>query len=278
MGIGAAGAAAVPLLGVSGPVGVLSVLTARPGEPDEAQRSLLRAVVAWAGARLEGLPGTPPGPGSATGTERAVRMGEPTAALSEAATSQDVVRAVADHVLPPFGADGLVLQVLEAGRLHVVGSAGYPQEFLRLVDGVPLETNVTVKDVVRTRTPRFIESRAEIYRRYPSLRQLNERSPKEAWAFLPMVASGRTTGLCVVSFSEPRSFSARAAARRPSVPYGPPLVRPAEPGVPGGATVAGPDGLSGTVRRPGRCVRRAPYGRAGRGWRGARRSGRRGAG
>ncbi|MCG7210087.1 ATP-binding SpoIIE family protein phosphatase [Streptomyces arenae] len=134
-------------------------------------------------------------------------MGELTVALAEALTSRDVLEAVATFVLPPFGADGLVFQLLEGGRLHVVGAAGYPQEFLDLVEGIPIAAHAPFHDAVRSRTPRFVGSLAELSRRYPTLRRLNEASPKEAWAFLPMLASGRVIGLCVVSFGEPRSFT-----------------------------------------------------------------------
>ncbi|WP_328505451.1 SpoIIE family protein phosphatase [Streptomyces sp. NBC_00391] len=209
LGVGASGTAAVPLPGADGPAGVLSVLTAEPGEPDETQRSLLRALAGWAGSRLGGGTGTSPasGPEAGAGRSRSVRMGELTAALAEAVTSRDVVRAVAEFVLAPFGADGLIFQVLEGDRLTVVGAAGYPQEYLGMVDGITLGAHAPIQDAVRTRTPLFIESRAEIAGRYPTLRRLNDASPKEAWAFLPMMASGRVIGLCVVSFSEPRSFS-----------------------------------------------------------------------
>ncbi|MGW2524634.1 ATP-binding SpoIIE family protein phosphatase [Streptomyces sp. NPDC001617] len=207
LGVGAGGTAAIPLPGAEGPVGVVTVLTARSGGPDEAQQSLLRAVAAWAGARLGGGPDVPSRPGPVAGVERSVLIGELTAALAEAVTSRDVVQAVAEYVLPPFGADGLVFQVLEGGRLHVAGAVGYPQEFLSVLDGVPLGAHATIDDVVRSRTPRFIESRAEIFRRYPTMGPVSEASPQEAWAFLPMLVSGRVIGLCVVSFSEPRSFS-----------------------------------------------------------------------
>ncbi|MYS23634.1 Serine phosphatase RsbU, regulator of sigma subunit [Streptomyces sp. DvalAA-14] len=207
LGIGASGTAAVPLLGADGPVGVLSVLTGAAGEPDETQRSFLRAIAAWAAARVHGVP-QPSAPGPVAMAERSILMGELTAALAEAVTAQDVVQAVADYVMPPFGADGLLVQVLnEDERLYAVGSAGYPEEFTRLMDGFPLSDYATVHDVARTRTPRFIESKAEYNRLYPSMSQVSVHSPKEAWAFLPMIASGRTIGLCTVSFSEPRPFS-----------------------------------------------------------------------
>lgn len=207
LGIGASGTAAVPFLGADGPIGALSVLTGGAGEPDVMQRSFLRAIAAWAAAHVGGVP-QPSAAGPVGVVERSVLMGELTAALAEAVTAHDVVQAVADKVMPPFGADGLLVQVLnEDDRLYAVGSAGYPQEFTRMMDGFPLSDYATVLDVVRTRTPRFIESRAEYDRLYPSMGQVSTKSPKEAWAFLPMVASGRTIGLCTVSFSEPRPFS-----------------------------------------------------------------------
>ncbi|WP_327725472.1 SpoIIE family protein phosphatase [Streptomyces europaeiscabiei] len=207
LGNEAAGTVAVPLPGADAPVGVLSVFTAAPGEPDEAQRSLLRALAAWAGARLAGGPGTSPGPDGEAGVQRSLRMGELTAALAEAVTSRDVVRAVAEFVLAPFGADGLVFQVLEGDRLKVVGATGYPRQLLGLVDGILLGDHAQMQYMVRTRTPLFVESRAELAGRFPSLRHVTDASPKEAWAFLPMLASGRVIGVCVVSFSEPHSFS-----------------------------------------------------------------------
>ncbi|WUH92483.1 SpoIIE family protein phosphatase [Streptomyces sp. NBC_00433] len=207
LGIGASGTAAVPFLGAEGPIGALSVLTDGAGEPDEMQWSFLRAVAAWTAAHVQGVP-QPSAPGSGSVVARSALMGELTAALGQAVTAQDVAQAVADHVMPPFGADGLLVQVLnEDDRLYAVGSAGYPQEFTRLMDGFPLSDYATVHDVVRSRTPRFIESKAEYDRLYPSMSRVSVKSPKEAWAFLPMIASGRTIGLCTVSFSEPRPFS-----------------------------------------------------------------------
>ncbi|MFJ4818114.1 SpoIIE family protein phosphatase [Streptomyces sp. NPDC088801] len=208
LGIGAVGMAAVPIPGADGSVGVLSVLTAELGEPEETQRSLLCALAGWAGSRLGGGTGPSLDPGPVAGAERSrsVRMGELTAALAEAVTSRDVVRAVAEFVLAPFGADGLIFELLEGDRLRVAGAAGYPQQYLSLIDGITLGAHVPIRDAVRTRTPLFVESRAEIAERYPTLRSLSDASPKEAWAFLPMMASGRVIGLCVMSFSEPRSF------------------------------------------------------------------------
>jgi GAF domain-containing protein len=142
-----------------------------------------------------------------TAAERNARMNELTVALSEALTSSDVVKAVAERVLPPFGADGLLVHAVEGGWLRAVGSVGYSEEFLRQVDGVSLTTHTAVTETFRTRTPGFIESYAEYLRLYPNFESFVTASAKHAWAFLPLIASGHTIGCCVVSFSRPRSFS-----------------------------------------------------------------------
>jgi GAF domain-containing protein len=139
--------------------------------------------------------------------ERTARMGELTAALAEALTSKDVVRVVAEHVLPPFGADGMIVHVLEDGRLYVVGAVGYAQEFLRHIDGSPLTSNRVATEVLGTRVPRFVESTSEYIRLYPEMKQLMATTTKNAWAFLPLIASGRAIGCCILSFTQPRSFS-----------------------------------------------------------------------
>ncbi|UXY21907.1 SpoIIE family protein phosphatase [Streptomyces cynarae] len=207
LGIGSAGTASVPLLGADGPIGVLSVIMEGAGEPDEVQRSFLHSVAGWAAACLEDLPGRLPVRGSAAGSEQTVRMGKLTSALAEALTSREVVQAFAAHVLPPFGADGLIFWALEGGRQRVVGSAGYTQEFLDLLDGIPVADYPVATDVLGNRTPRFIESAADYCGRYPALAHIPSAAKKNAWAFLPMIASGRSIGMCLVSFAQPRSFS-----------------------------------------------------------------------
>ncbi|GCB47176.1 SpoIIE family protein phosphatase [Streptomyces sp. NL15-2K] len=138
---------------------------------------------------------------------RTARMSELTAALAEAVTSSDVVKAVAQHVLPPFGADGLVVHALEGGRLRAVGSVGYTEEFLHQIGGISLTSHTAIAETLRTRTPGFVESPADYVRLYPRFVNFVAASAKSAWAFLPLIASGRAIGCCVVSFSRPRSFS-----------------------------------------------------------------------
>ncbi|WP_327406856.1 SpoIIE family protein phosphatase [Streptomyces sp. NBC_01288] len=138
---------------------------------------------------------------------RAVRMGELTAALAKATTSQDVVAAVARRVLPPFAAAGLLVQAVEGDRLHTVGADGYPDDFLSTVDGRVRTPGEPGWDVIASGLPMFLSSTEEYAAQYPELAARPERAGKEAWAFLPLTASGNTFGVCVVAFDRARRLT-----------------------------------------------------------------------
>jgi serine phosphatase RsbU (regulator of sigma subunit)/PAS domain-containing protein len=138
--------------------------------------------------------------------QRAARIQDLTAALSEAVTSQDVVDAVAERVLPPFGASGLTVQVIEGDRLRVIGAVGYPQPYVEMIGG-PLSDLPQAAEALRTHRPWFIPSPKEYAKRYPEFAKQFLRSGKQAWAFMPLVVSGRVVGLCVVSFDRPRRLT-----------------------------------------------------------------------
>ncbi|WP_247196122.1 SpoIIE family protein phosphatase [Streptomyces sp. GESEQ-35] len=139
--------------------------------------------------------------------DRAARIGELTAALAKAISSRDVVDAVASHVLPPFGAAGLMMEVIEDERTRVVGSVGYSQEFIDLVDHLPVTGRSAVTDALFSRTPQFFTSPQEYAARYPMLAGQPAAGGKAAWAFLPLIASDHPAGVCVISFDQPRRFT-----------------------------------------------------------------------
>jgi len=138
--------------------------------------------------------------------ERAARIQDLTAALAEAVTSMDVVAAVAERVLPPFGASGLTVQVVEGDRLRVIGAVGYPQPFVDLIAG-PMSKFPQAAEALRTHTPWFISSPRQYAKRFPQAAGWPKKSRKQAWAFMPLVVSGRVVGLCVVSFDRPRHLT-----------------------------------------------------------------------
>ncbi|MEV0780721.1 SpoIIE family protein phosphatase [Streptomyces sp. NPDC050428] len=135
--------------------------------------------------------------------ERATRIAELTTALAEALTTEDVVEAVAQHVIQPFRATGMVVVAVEGDHKRLVGSVGYTAEDLERILSFPLTTTTPMSDVLTSRAPMFIASVAELKMRYPSLADVPTPG-RQAWAFLPLIASGRSTGCCVISFDKPR--------------------------------------------------------------------------
>ncbi|WP_327581356.1 SpoIIE family protein phosphatase [Nonomuraea sp. NBC_00507] len=140
-------------------------------------------------------------------TERASRISQLTRALAEAVTVQDVVDATADHILPSFGAAGLMLAFREGDHLRPVGFTGYSAEFIERISRIPAGSGLPIAEVLRQRSPQFITSVEEYIERYPKTAGLPAEGGKKAWAFLPLIASGRPVGSCVVSFAEPRLFT-----------------------------------------------------------------------
>ena len=140
-------------------------------------------------------------------SERATRIAELTTALAKATTSKDVVDAVARRVLPPFEATGLVVQTVEGDRLHTVGSVGYPDDILAVLDGRERTQPSPLWDAILAGAPLFMSSRREFAARYPEMADLPGRAGKQAWALLPLTASGHTFGICAVTFDHPRRLT-----------------------------------------------------------------------
>jgi serine phosphatase RsbU (regulator of sigma subunit) len=137
------------------------------------------------------------------GAERTARIQDLASALAEAVTSLDVVTAVAERVLPPFGASGLIIQVPEGDLMRVIGAVGYSEAFIDAITA-PVRDLAPVEEALRTHRPWFVSSVQGFIQRYPNMADIPALGGKQSWAFMPLVVSGRVAGLCVVSFSYPR--------------------------------------------------------------------------
>ncbi|MEU6775699.1 SpoIIE family protein phosphatase [Streptomyces sp. NPDC046759] len=138
--------------------------------------------------------------------ERAALVQRITRDLAEAVTAQDVMAAVADGVMAPLEATGLIMLGAVGDRLTVVGSRGYSERFTRLLDGqwTAGDTMNPAGDALRTRTSLFISSPEEFLKSYPGTETLVREGGKQAWAFLPLAVPGREIGVAVISFGRPR--------------------------------------------------------------------------
>ncbi|MCQ9133819.1 SpoIIE family protein phosphatase [Streptomyces hilarionis] len=150
---------------------------------------------------------------SAVAPARAGRLYQLThlaAALTEVVGVQDVIDLVADQIMPAFGAQGLVLSRADAGRLRITGHRGYSRETVERLDGLPLDTDFTPAGrALSSGIPAFFADPGEMRRVYPEAPLV---SGKQAWAFLPLIISGRPVGCCVLSYDQPHLFPAEERA------------------------------------------------------------------
>ncbi|MGW8355440.1 SpoIIE family protein phosphatase [Streptomyces wedmorensis] len=141
-----------------------------------------------------------------THTGRLYQLLHLASALTETVAVSDVVELVAGQVLPAFGADGLVLSAAEAGRLKITGWHGYDRRTIERLDGLPLGTDITpAGHVLSTGIPSFFGSAEELAGEFPQAPLI---SGKHAWAFLPLLISGRPVGCCILSYDRPHTFTA----------------------------------------------------------------------
>lgn len=125
-------------------------------------------------------------------------------ALSEAVTARQVSAVVTEELLPAFGGRQLAIYLLSDRRLYLAWETGFPPGFLEPFDGVALDEHVPGVETLTTGRPLFFESMEQLSRTYPGL-PLDAHSG--ARAFLPLIASGRPVGSCILGFDRPRGFS-----------------------------------------------------------------------
>ncbi|MFD8881571.1 GAF domain-containing SpoIIE family protein phosphatase [Streptomyces erythrochromogenes] len=145
------------------------------------------------------------GPGSPA--DQASALYRPVAlaiALTEAVTARQVSAVVTEELLPAFGGRQLAIYLLDQRHLHLAWETGFPQGFLNRFDGVALDVRLPGVETLTTGRPLFFESMQRLAAAYPGI-PLD--ADVGARAFLPLIASGRPVGSCILGFDSPRGFS-----------------------------------------------------------------------
>ncbi|MEU5079659.1 MULTISPECIES: PP2C family protein-serine/threonine phosphatase [Streptomyces] len=127
-------------------------------------------------------------------------------ALTDAVTARQVSAVVVRELLPAFGGRRLAIYLLQERRLHLAWETGFPQGFLDPFEGVGLDARIPGVETLTTGRPLFFESMAQLGAAYPGLALDAEVGAR---AFLPLIASGRPVGSCILGFDRPRGFSAQ---------------------------------------------------------------------
>ncbi|MFH7595527.1 SpoIIE family protein phosphatase [Streptomyces racemochromogenes] len=149
----------------------------------------------------------PAGDGVASPAGRASAPYRPVAlaiALTEAMTARQVSAVVTEELLPAFGGRQLAIYLLDERHLHLAWETGFPQGFLDRFDGVSLDVRLPGVETLTSGRPLFFESMQHLASAYPGI-PLD--ADVGARAFLPLIASGRPVGSCILGFDAPRGFS-----------------------------------------------------------------------
>lgn len=130
-------------------------------------------------------------------------------ALTEAVTARQVSEVVMRELLPVFGGRRLAIYLLQDRHLYLAWEAGFPSGFLAPFEGVGLDAHLPGVETLTTGRPLFFDSMQQLTAAYPGI-PLD--ATEGARAFLPLIASGRPVGSCILGFDRPRSFSGEERA------------------------------------------------------------------
>ncbi|TMR22887.1 hypothetical protein ETD86_09975 [Nonomuraea turkmeniaca] len=124
--------------------------------------------------------------------------------LARAVTAQEVIDLVADHVMPVYNVQALAILTSKGGRMRVAASRGYSRQAVEDFDGRPVIPPVPQRTLYDAGKPAFFGSWDELRETYPDAIRSDNMS---AWAFLPLVTSGRPIGTCILAYDRPHRFS-----------------------------------------------------------------------
>lgn len=148
-------------------------------------------------------PGPPPAQAAPARLGAIYRVLQLSSALTEAVTTDEVCDVVSDQLLPAFGGQHLAIYVIDGGRLHLLFHSGYHDRFLHWLEGKPLDTPLPGTETLTSGVPLFIESRQDLTDGRPAY----SVEGIGAWAYLPLVASSRPVGTCILGFDEIHHFT-----------------------------------------------------------------------
>jgi signal transduction histidine kinase len=141
---------------------------------------------------------------------RTARLQEVTAALSGAATPEEVADIVAHLALGSMEAvaGSLVLPNEARTHLEIASHVGHTPHLLKRFRSLPLTEDNPVVDSFLEGRELYFEDLERYSAAYPSLREIAVQAGYEAAAALPLKVRGEVLGVLWVRFSTPRAFDA----------------------------------------------------------------------
>ncbi|MFG2911451.1 SpoIIE family protein phosphatase [Kitasatospora sp. NPDC048298] len=168
------------------------------------------------GSGTSTAPSSVPGPGSPAPSPppphaEPARLGsiyrvlQLSSALTEAVSTVEVCDVVAHQLLPAFGGQHLAIYVIDEGRLHLLFHTGYHDRFLQWLEGKPLDTPLPGAETLASGVPLFVDSRQDFTDACPA----RTVEGVGAWVYLPLIASNRPVGTCILGFDGIHRFTAK---------------------------------------------------------------------
>jgi PAS domain S-box-containing protein len=141
-------------------------------------------------------------------TQRAELLQSVSAALSSAATPEDIASVFEKNVIPALGAvaGGLVVLSEDGQQLIVVQRTGYTDDYAARYQRHAVTDAVPSGEAVRTGHPVYFESRAELCERFPEVAGQAARQGYEAGAAVPMIGRAGPLGALVFRYASGRRF------------------------------------------------------------------------
>lgn len=130
-----------------------------------------------------------------------------TAALAHARTVQDVIDVLKESDgLEQLGAGSVVMGLLDSGRIHLVaeGPAG---SFVPGTRVTRVDEEYPMSEVIRTLSPRFIESEEDFATSYSGLWPHISHLGITSAAYLPLIAQGRPIGAVGLLYGDKTGFT-----------------------------------------------------------------------
>ncbi len=128
-------------------------------------------------------------------------------ALAEAQSTEEVLRVAAGLSMPGFSPDGLAVFCAQGDRLTLIGRHGHQPGDDQPFSAMSLETDYPAAEVVRTGRAVYLSSPNDYRGRYPASWRLAQGMGRRSWAFLPLIAAGRTMGAWMAAFTYPVTFT-----------------------------------------------------------------------
>ena len=146
--------------------------------------------------------------------ERAERLQALTAALSVAATPDEVAEAVVEHATSVFGAVGTVIARLsdDGGQLAVMRASHMPDDIHDDWRTFPLDAPVPLADAARRGEPIFLGSREAWRTHYAAMLPLLDATGHHANVVAPLIVHGRVLGVLGAAFDAPQRFDEQERA------------------------------------------------------------------